>query len=89
MRNSDDFDAFYKATRERLLLQTVALTGDLPAARRAIRDAYVAAWHHWRKVSRLDHPEDYVRPLAWTRAQPSGVLPKSLQACSERRSVSQ
>ena len=29
----------------------------------------VVAWHHWRKVSRLDQPEDYVRPLAWTRAQ--------------------
>src|SRR4051794_41120079 len=29
----------------------------------------VVAWHHWRKVSRLEVPEDYVRPLAWTRAQ--------------------
>ena len=29
----------------------------------------VVAWHHWRKVSRLEQPEDYVRPLAWTRAQ--------------------
>jgi hypothetical protein len=52
-----------------LLLQTYALTGDLQAAQRAVRDALVVAWHHWRKVSRLDQPEDYVRPLAWTRAQ--------------------
>ncbi|CUR59064.1 conserved hypothetical protein [metagenome] len=69
MRNSDDFDAFYKATRDRLLLQTFALTGDLPASRRAIRDAYVAAWHHWRKVERQADPESWVRPHAWADAQ--------------------
>ena len=28
----------------------------------------VVGWHHWRKVSRLDDREDYVRPLAWSRA---------------------
>jgi hypothetical protein len=28
----------------------------------------VVGWHHWRKVSRLDDREEYVRPLAWTRA---------------------
>ena len=42
--------------------QTYALTGDLPAARAAVRDAFVVAWHHWRKVSRLEDPE------AWARA---------------------
>ena len=62
MRNPDDFDAFYKAARHRLLLQTYALTGDLPAARGAVRDAFVHAWHHWRKVSRLEDPESWVRP---------------------------
>lgn len=69
MRNPDDFDAFYKSARHRLLLQTYALTGDLPAARGAVRDAFVAAWHHWRKVSRLDDPESWVRPHAWQHAQ--------------------
>lgn len=69
MRNPDDFDAFYKAAQHRLLLQTFALTGDLPAARSAVRDAFVAAWHHWRKVSRLDDPEAWVRPNAWQHAQ--------------------
>ncbi|MGD9960286.1 hypothetical protein [Nocardioides sp.] len=69
MRHSDEFDAFYKATRERLLLQTFALTGDLPAARRAIRDAYVAAWHHWNKVERQPDPEAWVRPHALADAQ--------------------
>ncbi len=65
----EGFEAFYKDVRGRLLLQSYALTGDLLAAQRAVRDAMVVGWHHWRKVSRLEHPEDYVRPLAWTRAQ--------------------
>ena len=69
MRNPDDFDAFYKAAQHRLLLQTYALTGDLPAARGAVRDAFVHAWHHWRKVSRLEDPETAVRPTAWRHAQ--------------------
>jgi len=69
MRNPDDFDAFYKDAQHRLLLQTYALTGDLPAARGAVRDAFVHAWHHWRKVSRLEDPEAWVRPHAWQHAQ--------------------
>ena len=68
-RSPEGFETFYKDVRGRLLLQTYALTGDLTAAQRAVRDAMVVAWHHWRKVSRLDRPEDYVRPLAWARAQ--------------------
>ena len=69
MRNPDEFDAFYKDARDRLLLQTYALTGDLPASRAAVRDAFVVAWHHWRKVSRLEDPEAWVRPHAWAHAQ--------------------
>lgn len=69
MTDPDEFDAFYKDARGRLLLQTYALTGDLKAARSAVRDSFVVAWHHWRKVSRLPDPEGYVRPYAWTHAQ--------------------
>lgn len=63
------FDAFYKEARDRLLLQTFALTGDLSASRSAVRDAFVVAWHHWPKLSRADVPEDLVRPRAWRNAQ--------------------
>ena len=66
---ADEFDDFYKSARTSLLQQTFALTGDLPASRSAVRDAFVAAWHHWRKVSRLEDPEAWVRPLAWRHAQ--------------------
>ncbi|MCW2816327.1 MAG: polymerase sigma factor, partial [Nocardioides sp.] len=69
MRQPDDFDAFYKDARERLLAQTYALTGDLGASRRAVREAFVVAWHRWRKLSRHGRPEDVVRPHAWRLAQ--------------------
>ena len=69
MRDPDAFDTFYKETRERLLLQTYALTGDLSASKAAVRDAFVLAWHHWRKVERLEDPETAVRPNAWRHAQ--------------------
>lgn len=69
MTSPHDFDAFYVGSRRRLLLQTWALTGDLPASRRAVRDAYVAAWHRWRKVGRTEDPEQVVRPHAWASAQ--------------------
>lgn len=69
MRDPDEFDAFYKDARTRLLLQTYALTGDLPAARSAVRDAFVVAWHHWRKATRDGDPEAWTRPIAWAHAQ--------------------
>ncbi len=69
MIQPDEFDAFYKDARARLLLQTYALTGDLPAARSAVRDSFIVTWHHWRKVSRMPDPEAWVRPHAWSQAQ--------------------
>ena len=69
-RAAAEFETFYKDVRSRLLLQTWALTGDLTAARKAVQDALVIAWHHWRKVKRLDAAarEDWVRPIAWRHA---------------------
>ncbi len=69
MRREEHFDSFYHATRQSLVHQTFALTGDLPAAQSAVRDAYIAAWHHWRKVSSMDNPGAWVRSRAWQLAQ--------------------
>lgn len=69
MRAEEQFDSFYLKTRRALVHQAFALTGDLPAAQKAVRDTYVAAWHHWRKVSKHDDPRDWVRPRAWMLAQ--------------------
>jgi DNA-directed RNA polymerase specialized sigma24 family protein len=69
MRSPETFDAYYGETRTRLLHEAYALTGDAPAARAAVRDAFVVAWHHWRKVGLLDDRDGYVRPLAFRRAR--------------------
>ena len=68
MRDPEEFDAFYKDARDRLLVQTFALTGDVRASRSAVRDTFVVAWHHWRKVSRDGDPESWARPHAWQHA---------------------
>lgn len=69
MTDPDLFDSFYRDVRTRLLLLTYGLTGDLPSSRAAVRDAFVVTWHHWRKVSRLEDPEGWVRERACRRAQ--------------------
>ncbi len=69
MRSPETFDAYYVETRTRLLHEAYALTGDAPASRAAVRDAFVVTWHHWRKVSGLDDRDGYVRPLAFRRAR--------------------
>ncbi|MBI2244000.1 MAG: hypothetical protein HYU55_08675, partial [Nocardioides sp.] len=42
---------------------------DLGSSRAAVRDAFVVASHHWRKVSRLEDPEAWVRVRACAHAQ--------------------
>lgn len=66
---AEEFDAGYLAGRRELLLQAFVLTGDVAAAAHAVRDAYVAARHHWDKVSRLEDPLEWIRPRAWANAQ--------------------
>lgn len=69
MKDPDEFDQFYKDVRTRLLVLTYCLTGDLPASRGAVRDAFVVTWHHWAKVSRLEDPEAWTRVRACSHAQ--------------------
>ncbi len=64
-----EFDEFYLASRRRLVLEAYALTGDLSASTSAVREAFVAARHHWRKVGRRADPEEWVRARAWATAQ--------------------
>ncbi len=69
MTRPDEFDAFYTEARGPMLLETFALTGDLNASRSAVRDAFAATWHHWRKATRSGDPIGWLRPHAWSRAQ--------------------
>lgn len=67
--SAPEFDEFYLAGRRRILLEAYALTGDLSAARSAVRDAFMAARQRWVRVGRLRDPEEWVRPRAWAIAQ--------------------
>ena len=42
MKDPDEFDQFYKDVRDRLLVLTYCLTGDLSSSRAAVRDAFVS-----------------------------------------------
>ncbi|HEX3932516.1 MAG TPA: hypothetical protein VHW64_17610 [Nocardioides sp.] len=63
------FDDYYAESRDRMLALAFALTGDLVASRGAVRDSFVATWHHWSRVGRLEDPDRWVRPLVWSHAQ--------------------
>jgi RNA polymerase sigma-70 factor (sigma-E family) len=59
-----DYDDFYVALWPRLVRVTYAVSGDLGVAEDAVQTAFAKAYRSWRKVSRLDAPEAYVRRMA-------------------------
>ena len=65
MGNADDFDAFYLATRQRLLHQMYAMTGNLADAQDCVQEAYARAWQHWSVVAEHANPEAWLRTVAW------------------------
>ena len=65
MLGEGDFDEFYLVTRARLLRQLTMMTGDSEQAADALQEAYARAWQRWRRVSRMDNPEAWVRTVAW------------------------
>lgn len=65
MLATSDYDAFYVATRVRLLRQLTAMTGDAEEAADVLQEAYARAWQRWRRVSRMDDPAAWVRVVAW------------------------
>lgn len=69
MSSPEEFDILYPQARSQLLLETFALTGDLTAARSAVRDGFVILEHHWRKANRLGDPVGWMREATWDRAQ--------------------
>ena len=83
MRSPETFDAYYVETRTRLLHEAYALTGDAPAARAAVRDAFVVAWHHWRKVAPARRPRR-LRPPARPAAAPAGGTPPASGTATSR-----
>lgn len=70
------FDAFYRATRQRLFTTLYALTGDAGDAQEVAHEAYARAWQRWAAVAGYGDPEAWVRTVArriaisrWRRAR--------------------
>ncbi|MFJ8582214.1 SigE family RNA polymerase sigma factor [Micromonospora sp. NPDC093277] len=70
------FDAFYRATRQRLFEFLHALTGDPAEAQDVLHEAYARAWQRWSTVTTYEAPEAWVRTVArriavsrWRRAR--------------------
>ena len=60
-----DYDDFYVALWPRLVRVTYAVSGDLGVAEDAVQTAFAKAYRTWRRVSRHDAPEAYVRKMAF------------------------
>jgi RNA polymerase sigma-70 factor (ECF subfamily) len=58
------FDAFYRASRQRLFDTLYALTGDRAEAQDAVHEAYARAWQRWSRVGDYGDPEAWVRTVA-------------------------
>jgi len=61
---ADEFDDFYRGSRDRLLGLVYLLTGDLLEAQDAVQEAFIRAWQRWETLSRYDQPEAWVRMVA-------------------------
>jgi RNA polymerase sigma-70 factor, ECF subfamily len=62
--DSESFDAFYRASRQRVFDSMYGLTGDAAEAQDVVHEAYARAWQRWSSVSAYDEPEAWVRTVA-------------------------
>jgi RNA polymerase sigma-70 factor (sigma-E family) len=74
--DSESFDAFYRASRQRLDDCLFALTGNAAEAQDVVHEAYARAWQRWGTVGEYGNPEAWVRTVArriavsrWRRAR--------------------
>jgi RNA polymerase sigma-70 factor (ECF subfamily) len=66
--DADEFDAFYTGSVARLVGVLYTMTGDFAEAQDVVQEAFVRAWDHRRQLSRAEHPEAWVRTVAWRLA---------------------
>ncbi len=75
------FEDYVAARGQALLRLAYVLTADEHAAQDLAQSALADAFRHWRKVSRADHPDAYVRRilvnthLGWLRRRSSAERP--------------
>lgn len=68
MAQRQGFDAFYSASYRRIVGQVFALLGDLHDAEDVTQDAFAKASFHWSRIAAYDHPEAWVRRVAFNEA---------------------
>jgi RNA polymerase sigma-70 factor (sigma-E family) len=59
-----EYDEVYAAMWPRLVRTAYAVCGDLGVAEDAVQTAFAKAYRSWRRISRLDAPEAYLRRMA-------------------------
>jgi RNA polymerase sigma-70 factor (sigma-E family) len=59
-----EYDDLYAAMWPRLVRTAYAVSGDLGVAEDAVQTAFAKAFRSWRRISRLDAPEAYLRRMA-------------------------
>lgn len=64
MNDSDGFDTFYRASRQRLFDSLYALTGNAAEAQDVVHEAFARAWQRWSTVGEYGDPEAWVRTVA-------------------------
>lgn len=76
MADTESFDEFYRASRQRLFVALCALTGDAGEAQDAVHEAFARAWQRWDSIRGYGDPEAWVRTVArriavsrWRRAR--------------------
>jgi RNA polymerase sigma-70 factor (ECF subfamily) len=65
VRDTVEFDEFYRGTGPRVLAYLYAVGGDLAEAQDAAQEAYARAWERWSKVQTYVDPELWVRSVGW------------------------
>jgi RNA polymerase sigma-70 factor (ECF subfamily) len=66
--DAEEFDAFYAGSVHRLVGVLFSMTGDLAEAQDVVQEAFVRAWDHRATLARVEHPEAWVRTVAWRLA---------------------
>ena len=59
-----EYDDVYAALWSRLVRTAYAVSGDLGVAEDAVQTAFAKAFRSWRRISRMEAPEAYLRRMA-------------------------
>jgi RNA polymerase sigma-70 factor (ECF subfamily) len=63
-----EFDDFYTGSFARVTAQLHAMIGDRDEAQDCVQEAFVRAWSHRRRLDHAEHPEAWVRTVAYRLA---------------------